>query len=102
MFLETSYGYLNDVSYLVSPRFTNVKAMEFYIHMYGATMGTLSVEAYVGSSWRVVWSKSGAQSGSQTQAFRKEVLNLPSGTTQVRFKGVKGSSYTGMQELWSH
>eukprot|EP01049_Picozoa_sp_SAG25_P022230 SAG25_NODE_8729_length_407_cov_0.834416_1_plen_88_part_10 len=50
-FLETSSGSSGDISYLNSPTFSSGKHITFYYHMYGASMGTLSVQALVGSSW---------------------------------------------------
>eukprot|EP01047_Picozoa_sp_COSAG01_P095599 COSAG01_NODE_26267_length_719_cov_1.232258_1_plen_61_part_10 len=60
MYLEPSSSALGDVSYLVSPRFRQMSRLSFYYHMYGATMGVLSVEMlFGGSSWLVAWSRTG-------------------------------------------
>ena len=60
-------------------------------------MGALSVEASAdGSSWKSVWTKSGPQQATSTAAWLLSGrVGLPYGKTRVRFKGVKGSSYTG-------
>ena len=96
-YLETSSpSRTGDVSYLNSPKFASVGSMVFDYHMHGATMRTLSVQALVGSSWRTVWSKTGQQQRTQSEAWRSSgTVRLPSGTTQVRFMGMKGTSYTG-------
>jgi hypothetical protein len=101
-FLETSAGSSGDISYLLSPRLSSITSMSFYYHMHGATMSTLSVQVVqVGSSrpaggQRTVWSKTGQQQRTQSEAWLSSgTIRLPSGTTQVRFMGMKGTSYTG-------
>eukprot|EP01047_Picozoa_sp_COSAG01_P032317 COSAG01_NODE_2328_length_7893_cov_2.389017_2_plen_1888_part_00 len=95
-FLETSSGSNGDISYLISPRLSSGTSMSFYYHMHGATMRTLSVQALVGRSWRTVWSKAGQQQRTQSEAWRSSgTVTLPSGTTQVRFIGTRGTSFTG-------
>ena len=52
---------------LNSPRFpsTSGSCLQFYYHMYGATIGTLNVYVKVSSWWNTkVWSKTGNQSDS--------------------------------------
>eukprot|EP01047_Picozoa_sp_COSAG01_P017190 COSAG01_NODE_904_length_12843_cov_83.351146_1_plen_1333_part_10 len=91
-FLETSFGSISEISYLNSPKLLSATSMTFYYHMYGATMGTLSVEALVAGTWRTVWRKSGQQGN----VWRSSgTVMLPSGATQVRFKGIKGTGNTG-------
>jgi hypothetical protein len=95
-FLETSGGSFGDISYLASPRLSSVTSVSFYYHMHGATMRTLSVQALMGSSWRTVWSKTGQQQLAHDGAWRSSgTVTLPSGTTQVRFMGTRGTSHTG-------
>ena len=95
-FLETSSGMNGDISYLQSPKLVSGASMTFYYHMHGATMRTLSLQALSAGTWRTVWSKTGQQQASQSDPWRSSgVVNLPSGTTQVRFSGMKGTSYTG-------
>ena len=97
MYIETSSpSSTGDTSYLTSPKVSGLGSVSFYYHMHGATMGVLSVEALVGSSWKSVWSKSGQQQSTQGAAWLSSgKVSLPSGTTRVRFKGVAGSSFTG-------
>eukprot|EP01047_Picozoa_sp_COSAG01_P144602 COSAG01_NODE_76542_length_182_cov_36.337349_1_plen_60_part_11 len=60
--------------------------------MYGATMGTLSVEAKVGGNWRSTgWSVTGQQHAKDSDPWHTSGINLPAGTTQVQFKGTRGS-----------
>jgi hypothetical protein len=67
--------------------------MDLAVH--GKTMGVLSVETNVQGRWSTVWSKRGQQHSSQSASWTHATVKLPSGTSQVRFKGTKGSSYTG-------
>jgi hypothetical protein len=48
MFLETSQGNQGDESHLHSPFFTGVSNVSFFYHMYGSSMGSLSVETHSG------------------------------------------------------
>jgi hypothetical protein len=92
-FLETSSGRTGDASYLISPRLRpGTNAMSFAYLMYGATINTLSVEQHKSSTWSTVWTKTGQQSASST-AWAQATVSLSG--DQVRFKGTKGSSYTG-------
>eukprot|EP01052_Picozoa_sp_SAG31_P048871 SAG31_NODE_10431_length_1139_cov_2.435577_1_plen_250_part_10 len=96
MFLETSRGRKGDASYLVSPKLgSRVRSMTFYYHMYGKTMGILSVEVNVHGRWRTLWSKRGQQHRTQTHSWTRGSVKLPEGTSRVRIKGTKGSSFTG-------
>lgn len=77
-----------DVSGLSNPTLT------FQYHMYGATMGTLSLQARPDGSntWTTIWSLSGNQGNSWQEAE----VNLSSySTVQLRFQNSTGSSYTG-------
>eukprot|EP01047_Picozoa_sp_COSAG01_P003103 COSAG01_NODE_89_length_27311_cov_22.687061_9_plen_1079_part_00 len=95
-YMEADLMSNSDVSYLSSPLFPAGKSISFYYHMYSdqATgMGTLSVEALVDGTWLPVWTRSGRQHTMQNQAWKSSgAVSLPSGTSQVRFKGQKGSS----------
>ena len=70
--------------------------INFWYHMYGSTMGTLSVQT-VGASgvWSTVWSLSGQQHSSSSEIWsRATVPPFATPTGRVRFKGQKGSAYT--------
>jgi hypothetical protein len=96
MFLETSSGRKGDASFLISPKFTGMRSVSFYYHMHGKTMGTLSAEAYTNDYWQqATWSKTGQQHGTQGASWQQAAVDLPQGTTRLRFKGTRGSSYTG-------
>ena len=97
MYVETSgnYGnhsYLNsrcvDLSAYTDP------ALVFAYHMYGATMGTLSVDISLdtGATWTSLWSLSGDQGDQWTETVVS--LSSYSGSVYVRFDFLSGSSYT--------
>ena len=97
MYLETSTG--AGTAYLIGPGFTvsGQATFEFDYHMFGASMGTLAVEAWNGSTWTEVWSISGQQQTSLGAAWTTISIPLTgySGVINVRFRGLRGSSYTG-------
>ena len=80
-----------DLSSLTTPQ------LSFYYHMYGSAMGKLYVDIYDGSAWVLgIDSLIGQQQASINAAWleRKISLSSYSGTVKVRFRGIKGSSYT--------
>ena len=100
MYVESSYsiGSPNKVAALEGPCFDLGSAQsanfEFAYHMYGSSMGTLSLEVSLdnGTTWQAIWSRSGD--------FRNEWFeaNIPldafvGQTVKLRFYGVTGSSF---------
>jgi hypothetical protein len=101
-YLETSYqaGYsTGDATYLESPTFSSGTwtKLSFKYHMYGSSMGTLTVQARIGTSWPTdpTASNAGFTASASTNAWQSGNATIPAGATQVRFVGTKGSSYTG-------
>ena len=101
MFLETSGG-AGDTNSLLSP-IIDVTALttpflEFYFHMYGATMGDLHVDVYddINGWTRDVVLLSGQQTASGTAPFDKAAATLATGASsvQIRFRAQSGTSYT--------
>ena len=97
MYVETSGN--NGNHYYLNSRCVDVAAytdpaLVFAYHMYGATMGTLSVEISTdtGASWTSVW----ALSGDQGDQWHETVVSLSgySGGVYVRFHFLTGSSFT--------
>ncbi len=83
------YGPCFDLSGASSATFT------FDYHMYGSNMGTLTLQARVGTgSWSSLWSLSGDQGNAwNTQAV--DLSSYAGGEVQLRFTGTTGSSYRG-------
>ena len=88
--------------YLDSDEFegSNNISVDFYYHMYGSDMGTLSVQIWDGSSWDTIWTKSGQQHVSTSAAFTNAVAYSEdgdshpyTGTTKIRFDGLTGGNY---------
>ena len=88
----------NKLHRLESPLFSLQQdaTLSFAYHMYGSSMGTLSVEAHVdGSGWSPLWSKT----GDQGDAWRDAAVVLPASATQVRFNGETGPGFSSDMAL---
>ncbi|MBN2445692.1 MAG: hypothetical protein JXO22_03145, partial [Phycisphaerae bacterium] len=87
-----------DLSTLTTPQ------LRFWYHMYGATMGTLSVE--VSGDNCVTWDTLWTASGDHGDVWLLGALDLSAyaGTTiKIRFVGVTGTSYTSdmaLDDIW--
>ena len=70
--------------------------LTFWYHMYGSSMGELSVQVSVdgGNSWTNLWSKSGDQGDSWHQAVISLNSYVNSANLLIRFNSTTGSSYT--------
>ncbi|MCK4655188.1 MAG: hypothetical protein KAU01_12170, partial [Candidatus Cloacimonetes bacterium] len=86
-----------DISSVTNPYFT------FWYHMYGSTIGELHVDIYEGSSWTndVMI----PISGNQGDTWFEQIVDLSgfTGTIQIRFRGITGSSYTSdmaIDDFW--
>ncbi|MBA7645509.1 hypothetical protein ES703_53267 [subsurface metagenome] len=81
------------IEYLVSP------AAKGYVDchhlMYGGNMGDLFLEAYDGSEWSTIWSKSGQQSldGDDWKHEDGSVAIFPAGTEKIRFRYVAAGEF---------
>lgn len=103
MYIETSAGGYPDCSttgheaWLISPyiEFGDYETMDinFYYYMYGATISTLSLDENTSGSWVTIWTLSGDQG--QTWVNVDQNLNDVTGNGHLRFRAVRGSSYTG-------
>ncbi len=102
LFLETSSGVAGDSAFVTTP-FIDISALTipelaFYYHMYGATMGSLSVSIFSNGAWtHNVWSVSGQQQASGTASWTRSTFNLSgyTGPIRIRFKGTRGNGVTG-------
>ncbi|EOD30531.1 hypothetical protein EMIHUDRAFT_232686, partial [Emiliania huxleyi CCMP1516] len=91
----------NKLHQLESPRFSLQQdaTLSFFYHMYdshSSYMGTLSVETYNNETgWSTLWSRNGNQGNSWLDA----AVILPASTTQVRFNGETGPSWSSDMAL---
>ncbi|MEA3446768.1 MAG: right-handed parallel beta-helix repeat-containing protein, partial [Bacteroidota bacterium] len=97
MYTESSSPCYNITCNLESPPVdmtTYNYQLDFAYHMYGVTMGSLSVDVWDGSAWTTgVWT----MTGDQGNMWHTASINLAmySGTTaKIRFSGTTGTSYT--------
>ncbi len=103
LFLESSYGTAGDSIFFTSPDIDittlTTPQVSFFYHKYGATMGDLIIDVYDGTSWTYnLMTISGQTHTSSGQAYAYTAISLSSfsnDTIQIRFKGIKGTSYTG-------
>jgi hypothetical protein len=100
-FTEASYGTTNAVAELISPTI-DVSALtqpylQFYYHMYGSTINKLMVSVFDGNVWTDVDSIVGEQQTSETAPWglKNVVLTGYTGNIQVKFTGVRGTSFYG-------
>ncbi|RYH72183.1 hypothetical protein EVU94_14045, partial [Flavobacteriaceae bacterium 144Ye] len=93
----------NATVYLISPcfDFTNHINPEFtfYYHMFGADMGSLSVDITLddGNNWSTLTTISGQQQGSNGAAWLQEIVDLSDYeglVVKLRFTGITGSDFT--------
>lgn len=68
-----------------------VPTLEFGYHMYGASMGSLTVEQWDGAQWNSVWTRSGDQG--DMWHYAQVMLTPVTGISMVRFVGIRGSSF---------
>ena len=74
-----------------------VSGLTFQYHMYGDTMGTATLEIYIGTSWVSAWT----QSGNLGNAWMQATVAVASGATQLRFKCVpiKPTPFVGLESV---
>ena len=101
IFLETSGGlsgyYMSGYANLPIMNVSDTSlVMSFDYHMYGATMGTLFVEQYDGSTWNIVDSISGQQQGIQSAAWstNNSLISHGGGILELRLRGKKLNGFT--------
>lgn len=99
MYIETSNTPQGYEAYLISPciDLSNVLApqLNFWYHMYGATMGALHVDIWSNGAW--VLDVMPIISGNQGNVWKNQIVNLSTYANQiikVRFRGEVGSSFT--------
>lgn len=103
VFTEASSGSTGSIAELTSPSVdltsTSAPILTFAYHFYGATIDRMYVDVFDGNSWtNGVDSIVGEQQTASTDAWKLDTVDLASymsTTIQVRFRAVRGSSYTG-------
>ena len=70
----------------------NVPLLSYWYHMYGAAMGSLSVDIYNGTSWANAWQIS----GDQTDVWLQNTIDLSTygSVIKIRFTATRGADYT--------
>ena len=77
---------------LDSPLFaasSTMRYLHFYFHMLGSDMGTLLLEAWQGSGWGPLWSRSGEQGVNWELAL----VSIPQDAKALRFVGTTGDGF---------
>ena len=101
LYLETSSGqayYTGDSAILLSPSISDLNIhLVFQYHMYGADIGTLSVDVLSEGSWiNDVWSLSGQQQLSNNAAWSTVDVDLSEySVSQIRFRATAAGGFTG-------
>jgi len=100
-YLETSPGGANTAgqsAILQSPVIAGFRrVLSFYYHMYGDQTGTLNIDVYDGTWHYAVWSLSGQQHNSISDAYSRAIVNLSdyTGPIQIRFRAVAAGGPRG-------
>jgi poly(hydroxyalkanoate) depolymerase family esterase len=101
VYLETSPGGANtagNAAILQSPLIAGFgRILTFYYHMYGVEIGTLNVDVYDGVWHNGVWSLSGQQHNSVSEAYTQALVDLSgyTGAIQIRFRAVAAGGPRG-------
>ena len=99
-YTEASSGSTSNVAELITPPIDltalTSPLLEFYYHMYGVNMGSLSVEIDNGGGWTPIGTTiTGQQQTSQGAAFIKNSIPLTgyTGVVQIKFIGTRGAGF---------
>ncbi len=104
VFLRTNSGTAGATAFIQSPPIDlgnlDDPAITFYYHMFGAAMGTLSLEVKTtsASEWDEIFSISGQQQSSGTAPWAETVVSLEDFADNViefRFVGERGATFSG-------
>lgn len=102
-YIETSYPRLAGDEAIFSAAFdlrvSPNPVVDFRYHRCGASQGPLYLEASTGGPWTVVWSVTGRQHAAETAPWARAQASLSGwaglSNAVLRWRGVRGSSYTG-------
>lgn len=104
IYFETANGSANtagdEASIVSHPFIINENGntfFEFDYHMYGSNTGTLYAEVFDGFSWTTLWSRSGQQHSTASQAWTQAQIDLSAytGNVKVRFRAVAAGGAAG-------
>ncbi|HEX7025618.1 MAG TPA: PQQ-binding-like beta-propeller repeat protein [Gammaproteobacteria bacterium] len=99
VYLETSQAYYaGDTAILLGPPVNAVNIhLAFRYHMYGADIGTLSVDVLSGGGWITnVWSLSGQQHSSNSAVWSAADVDLSGySVSQIRLRATAAGGFTG-------
>ncbi|HSI91345.1 MAG TPA: hypothetical protein VK927_09530, partial [Adhaeribacter sp.] len=101
-YTESSSGSTGADAMLISPCFNitslTTPGFDFWYHMYGATMGSMEIQisSDTGATWTTVFTLTGEQQTASSDPWIKKTISLAgyTGTVQVRFRGIRGTSFT--------
>lgn len=105
IYLETSGSGTGLIRNLVTPLITFGLQLSFWYHMHGATMGDLHVDISTdGSNWTqdITPALIGEQHSDETEPWLERTVDISSYYNQtgyIRFRGTRGSSFTGDMAL---
>lgn len=100
-YTEASGAGIGDTTILESPSVDlsslTTPFLEFYYHMYGNQIGSLSVEVFDGTTWTNELTLTGAQQATQASAWNQQYIDLSSysGVVKMRFIAVSNGSWEG-------
>ncbi len=103
IYTEASSGSLGDVASIytnpVDMSSLSGAKLNYWYHMYGATIDTFSVEIAQNGAWTVVDTINGQQQAAMSDPWLMHSVDLSAYAAtlidSVRFKAIRGSSYTG-------
>ncbi|MEQ8360471.1 MAG: T9SS type A sorting domain-containing protein [Cytophagales bacterium] len=102
VYFETSGGSTGSTNELISPPIDisslSAPQVEFFYHMYGATIGTLNLDVLDSAgNWVNIWTLTGQQQVSSSDPWIEvSAPFVPStDTVQFRFQGIRGTSFSG-------
>jgi len=97
MYTEASSGVTGDTTLLYTPCLDlstlTVPQFEFYYHMYGTNINSLSLDVWYGNSWTEIWTMSGDKGDQWLKASVD--LSLYTILTQLRFRAISGGCCAG-------
>ncbi|MFD2892165.1 T9SS type A sorting domain-containing protein [Flavobacterium chuncheonense] len=101
-YTEATSGTNGAIAELITPE-VNINSLtsptlQFYYHMYGATIGELHIDIFNGTNWiNDIDTIIGQQQIAETDPWALKIVDLSNynGVIKIRFRALRGSSYTG-------